>query len=360
MVHQRATSTPVGTDSGAYSWGSACGEAIVGSTVTFFEGDGSLGSDRPMPSLGSDTVLAVDIAADEEGNLGVVSAGTKQVRFVGNRTRLETETDDCSTVVDDDGVDHRVVLDDTPTAIATWRGRWFVQTREHAQIIEVAAGADPSAIELDRHALDNAGDALFHASWNGVACAGCHPEGGDDGQVWFFDAIGARRTQNLSGGVMHRAPFHWRGELPDLDALVNEVLVDRMQGTGIGGPTVPMLGKWLDALPAVPPSPTGTPEQIEHGKQLFHDPLVGCAGCHAGPYLTNRELRDVGTGKTMKVSSLVGVSARAPFFHDGCAATLEDRFDPSKASCNGGDQHGQTSQLGAEDIRDLIAYLETL
>ncbi|APR75814.1 Cytochrome c551 peroxidase [Minicystis rosea] len=361
MLHQRATATSVGTDTGAYGWGSNCGGGIVESTVTFFDGNGNLGSDLPMPELGFETVLAVDIAADDAGNLGVVSAGTAQVRFIGTRAQLESSatTDGCSVFFDDSGSE-TISLDVTPTAIATWRGRWFVQARERPEIIEVGARSVLSTIELDGPVLGNAGDVTFHASWNGVACAGCHPEGGDDGHVWFFDGIGARRTQNLTGGLMHRAPFHWRGELPDLDALVNEVLIERMQANLGAGPAISQLGRWLDALPANPPSPTGTPEQIEHGKQLFHDPLVGCAGCHAGPYLTTNERLDVGTGKTMKVSSLVGISARAPFFHDGCATTLEERFDASKASCNGGDQHGQTSQLGPADIHDLIAYLETL
>jgi hypothetical protein len=52
----------------------------------------------------------------------------------------------------------------------------------------------------------------------------------------------------------------------------------------------------------------------------------------------------------------VGVAARAPFMHDGCAATLTQRFDPS---C-GGSAHGNVSGLGAGDIADLVAYLETL
>src|SRR5262249_3463819 len=98
----------------------------------------------------------------------------------------------------------------------------------------------------------------------------------------------------------------------------------------------------------------------EHGKQLFQDPSVGCATCHSGPYLTNAQRIDVGTGTTFQVPSLAGISARAPFFHNGCAATLRDRFDPTKTTCNGGDLHGHTSQLAAQDVDDLIAYLDTL
>ena len=57
-----------------------------------------------------------------------------------------------------------------------------------------------------------------------------------------------------------------------------------------------------------------------------------------------------------KVPSLLGVAARAPFMHDGCAATLDDRF----GSCGGGDAHGKTSQLSAAQRADLVAFLESL
>jgi hypothetical protein len=43
--------------------------------------------------------------------------------------------------------------------------------------------------------------------------------------------------------------------------------------------------------------------------------------------------------------------------HDGCAKTLADRFKPA---CGGGDEHAHTSQLSAEELADLIAYLDTL
>jgi cytochrome c peroxidase len=65
---------------------------------------------------------------------------------------------------------------------------------------------------------------------------------------------------------------------------------------------------------------------------------------------------DVGTGKPYQVPSLRGLAARAPYMHDGCAATLHDRFGP----CGGGDRHGVTSALTTDQIDDLVAYLETL
>jgi len=74
--------------------------------------------------------------------------------------------------------------------------------------------------------------------------------------------------------------------------------------------------------------------------------------------LTNNNSVAVGTGEMFQVPSLRGVGWRAPYMHDGCAATLSDRF--TDATCGGGDQHGMTSQLSEADRADLIAYLQSL
>jgi hypothetical protein len=44
--------------------------------------------------------------------------------------------------------------------------------------------------------------------------------------------------------------------------------------------------------------------------------------------------------------------------HNGCAATLADRF--GNASCSGGDKHGLTSTLSAAQVGDLTTYLQSL
>jgi hypothetical protein len=85
---------------------------------------------------------------------------------------------------------------------------------------------------------------------------------------------------------------------------------------------------------------------------------VGCASCHLEPR-PNTSF-DVGTGRStpqaFQVPSLRGVAARLPLMHDGCAATLEARFDPA---C-GGTAHGGAGLLSAAEREDLIAYLESL
>ncbi len=62
----------------------------------------------------------------------------------------------------------------------------------------------------------------------------------------------------------------------------------------------------------------------------------------------------VGTGKAFQVPSLLGIGARAPYMHDGCAPTLKERFSAAKP-CGGGDMHGKTSQLTEAQIDDLVS-----
>ena len=72
---------------------------------------------------------------------------------------------------------------------------------------------------------------MFHVdAGGGVACASCHPEGGEDGRVWNFTCLGPRRSQSLRGGLSGTEPFHWDGDMPDFSTLVQTVFVGRMSG----------------------------------------------------------------------------------------------------------------------------------
>jgi cytochrome c peroxidase len=240
-----------------------------------------------------------------------------------------------------------------PTAVA-WdgNGRVVVQSREPAQI-QVIGGP---TVRLSDDSRADTGLALFHMNaQNSISCSSCHAEGGEDARVWQFAGIGARRTQSLAGGAMGRAPFHWDGELEDFSALVHEVFVSRMSGPRPNQAQIAHFADWLDTI-AAPATATVDADAAQRGLALFNDPGVGCADCHSGPDLTNNESHDVGTGQAFQVPSLVGIGARAPFLHDGCAPTLRDRF----GACGGGDLHGKTSHLSPAQIDDLVAYLESL
>jgi mono/diheme cytochrome c family protein len=203
------------------------------------------------------------------------------------------------------------------------------------------------------------GHEIFHlATTGGIACASCHPEGRDDGQVWNFVNFGPRRTQSLAGGIAGTEPFHWAGDMGNFDMLAFDVFLSRMSGPKIEVAHAASLKRWVDTIPRLEAPGNGDAEAVARGQALFNEPSVGCATCHSGSRLTNNQTMDVNTGAAgpFQVPSLLGVAWRAPYMHQGCAATLEDRFGP----CGGGDRHGQTSQLTVAQRSDLIAYLETL
>ena len=247
-----------------------------------------------------------------------------------------------------------------PVAVAfDGLGHVVVQSREPAVLMILGnAGTTNSEIVLSKVSKEDSGERVFHMGTNsGLACASCHPEGGDDGRVWKFEKLGARRTQSLRGGIVNSAPFHWDGDMKDLGTLMTEVFNGRMQGPRVDGPHLKALAHFMDKIKAVPTTPAVDSAAADRGRTLFNSSKVACATCHTGPALSNNATVDVGTGRAVQVPSLKGVGARAPFMHTGCAKTLMDRFDPS---CGGGDKHGVTSHLTQDQLQDLSAYMETL
>jgi mono/diheme cytochrome c family protein len=230
-------------------------------------------------------------------------------------------------------------------------GALFVQTREPATLWR----DDGRVLQLSSESHADVGHALFHADVNGLACASCHPEGGEDGRVWKFSPIGARRTPSLRGGIAGTEPFHWDGDLPTLSSLMSEVFVRRMAGPVLEPDQTDALYRWINAIPALP-AVVADVAAVARGRALFADANTGCSTCHAGALLTNNATVDVGTGQPLQVPSLRGVAWRAPYLHNGCAPTLLDRFGP----CGGGESHGHTAALTATERADLVSYLQSL
>lgn len=361
LTHQRSADSQVviSTPDGYGGGGDPCGDGtIVETTVTTIDGDGyATNNGTPTGTIIGATV-GVDVATDGNGNFAVASSGTDSV-FFASQAVLDQGPFGCG------GENQEAKTDGQPVAVAFWNNQWITQLREPAGIAIIPNGQTNvgTTITLPGETAADTGHFLFHHAASGtthLACASCHPEGHEDAHVWVFDTIGARRTQTVSGGVLDTLPLHWDGDMDDLGTIMHEVFVNRMGGSAQGPRHIAAFADWMQTIPARRASPTGTTTQIEHGKEIFSRADVACGDCHNGAHLTNNKNHDVGTGRALQVPTLIGIAARAPFMHDGCAQTLHDRFDPSKSACNGGDQHGQTSHLSATEIDDLVAYLETL
>jgi mono/diheme cytochrome c family protein len=240
-------------------------------------------------------------------------------------------------------------------------GRLLAQTREPAQLLVVqdVLEGTPVVVALPGESRADTGHDLFHRdAGGGIACASCHPEGGEDGRTWRFTDTGERRTQALHVGLRDTAPFHWAGDLPGVGDLMDEVFVGRMGGVREDAPRVTALSEWLFSIRAPASIRDASDEAAVRGQALFRSADVGCTSCHSGAKLTNNDSMAVDTvanGK-LQVPSLIAVGYRAPFMHNGCAATLADRFNPA---C-GGNAHGNTAGLSEAQRNDLVAYLESL
>lgn len=353
MVHQRAMTTTVVIEDDGYASG-GCDNSIVHGAVSALGDAVSQGIPGIPASAIPFSVLPVDLAVSAGGErFAVVAAGSGEVILTNPWLTTGGGIEGEGTCNDGE---QRVPVPGEPTAVAFAGERVVVQTREPASIV-VLGGA---TISLPGESRADSGHEMFHHNPGGIsslACASCHPEGNDDGRTWNFDPIGPRRTQSISGGILGTAPFHWDGDMSGLDAIMNEVFERRMGGIHQSPRRVRAFARWIDQLPALPASEVADAAAAARGEALFTDAAIGCAACHSGSARTNNQSANVGTGKAFQVPSLVGLAARAPFMHDGCAATLKDRFNPS---CGGGDQHGRTSQLTEAQLDDLVAYLEGL
>jgi DNA-binding beta-propeller fold protein YncE/mono/diheme cytochrome c family protein len=321
---------------------------VVRSVFTLLGPDGSVLVSREVGA-----VLPVDLAVSPDGKTVAVAASGNahspslstvlQFSVCGARDVLTTTLGDIATGAQ-------------PTAVAfDSSGDLLVQAREPAQLWILGSSGGRHSVTLSTTSRRDTGHDLFHVqAGQMIACASCHPEGRDDGHVWHLDGH-LRRTPSLSGTIAGTAPYHWPGDFKDMSTLLQNVYTVRMGGAELTSAQLGVIQSWVQGLPA-PPAPSWVDASAAgRGEAIFGRDAVACATCHSGPKLTNNQTMDVGTGTAYQVPPLVGVGWRAPLMHDGCAATMADRF----GSCST-PGHGDLSSLSSADISDLAAYLETL
>jgi DNA-binding beta-propeller fold protein YncE len=220
--------------------------------------------------------------------------------------------------------------------------------------------ADPLPPEV------SAGRILFHTerdrriSRDGRACAGCHPEGRDDGLVWKL-GVGPRQTPMLVGRL-DEGPFGWLGKNPTLEVNLSDT-IGRLGGTGLPKEKLAELVAFLHGGLRAPVrrTPVAEGESIARGRELFTSERVGCSGCHdLARGGSDRSPHDVAsrapadTFAAFRTPPLAFVAGTAPYFHDGRYPTLEALLDDNL------DRMGQTSKLSPADRAALLAFVRTL
>lgn len=259
------------------------------------------------------------------------------------------------------------------------------------------------APDTDRPELSR-GRRLYYAardniSSGGMGCAGCHPDGRDDGHVWHevitdeakhqgqFLASESladktkggklghpRQTPMLAGRVTTKGPFGWKAQNPTFSDRMAEGFarhrwwdseIDVKRFTVLERANV--LGVFLKEGLVPPPRETRELTASElNGKKIFEDARSQCVDCHTPTSgFTNRAIAAIslpyrGGGfeeekdNRFKTPSLLFVGGTAPYYHDGHSPTLKALIDQNA------DRMGRTSHLTDAERADLVAYLETL
>lgn len=349
MVHQRSSRGMLSTQPGGYGGGNCNG--VIEATATIFDPAAPIpGEGRPFPFAS----LPVDVAVSPiDDVVAVVMAGDFTVRTARIESLAARQEDPCG-FSSNETVEPADIELGRATAVAFTRDGFLAVQYDNGIAVRDATGWN-HVVQYSTTPQDPGRDRFHRATFSGLACASCHPEGRDDGLVWEFDTLGARRTQYISGNLRDRAPYHWGGDMDDLSELIHDVLINRMGSDPLTAGEERALQDFLFSLPP-PPAPTNLDRAaVDRGRVLFESSELGCVTCHSGALYTTNRQADVGTGGRFKVPSLVGVGWRAPYMHTGCAPTLRDRF----GTC-GGTAHGATNTLTEAQLGDLITFLESL
>ena len=198
------------------------------------------------------------------------------------------------------------------------------------------------------------------------SCSSCHPgEGRADGLNWDLlnDGIGnPKNTKNLLL-VFQTPPAMWLGVRETAETAVRAGL-KHILFTQQPEEVAAAIDAYLKSLKPVP-SPQlvhgRLSEAAERGKKVFA--RAGCAACHPPGLFTDLHQYDVGTRRAFDRPAdkfdtpiLIELWRTAPYLHDGSAATVRDVL----TTRNPQDRHGKTSDLTAQEVNDLCAYLLSL
>ncbi|HTJ80175.1 MAG TPA: hypothetical protein VL400_00590, partial [Polyangiaceae bacterium] len=236
-------------------------------------------------------------------------------------------------------------------------------------------------------------------SSGGMGCAGCHPDGRDDGHVWHEALMPmnrdefvflatknlasktnggklgfARQTPMLAGRVGSPGPYGWHAQSASLrDRLAEGFSLHRWFASGVD-PESWMVGVRANALTAFLQHGLVTPpalareltDEEKRGKEVFESEGTQCVTCHVpASGFTNRSappLRQLppppgfeeDPDDKFKTPSLLFVGGTPPYYHDGSVGSLRELVEKN------GDRMGKTTHLSATDKAALAAYLETL
>lgn len=213
------------------------------------------------------------------------------------------------------------------------------------------------------------GEMLFHDAnicfqhWQ--SCASCHPgEARVDGLNWDLINDGIGNPKNAKSMLLsHKTPPAMISGIRDSAEIAVRAGIKYILFAERPDEEAQAIDAYLQTLkPAISPHRVEgeLSEAAQRGQLVFEK--AGCSSCHSGPYYTDLQSYDVGTGTGMEkglrmdTPTLIESWRTGPYLHDGRAATMEEVF----TQYNPDDIHGATSQLSLEEIHDLVEFVLSL
>lgn len=352
LLHQRHRVAPLGIGAAAYAADpTACQSGPLHAALTYFAPGVGAVEQRPIAGV----VLPVDFAVADR-LIALAAPG----QWRNSSLRL----------IDLDAVHNGGCLRPEPldeghlqaTAVAVGdRALWY-QSRERAGLVPLDLSGDGHwfPIEIEGASVFDSGHDLFHVDpGGGIACAGCHPEGGSDGHTWSF-AHGRRHTQALWAPLAATLPLHWNGEFPTFAALIDDILVGRMGGAPPDPIIVERLADWLETVRPPIHGVRLARERVRRGAAIFE---VRCASCHVGPERTDNLSHALGGADAFQTPSLRVLWLRNRLFHHGCDGPLDApaAFAACARAAHGPDQ-GATWDFASDPaaLDALVEFLKSL
>jgi len=371
---------------------------VIGNSLTVFGDDIGAPVELPLDQIESFFSLPFGVAIAPDKSRAYISAsGTDEIAILDLRKLVAAaKSPEAANFANDLSASAKYVIARVPVGrnprsvvLSPDGARLYVANRldDTISVVDTARAAITATIPLGGPpglTAERRGERLFYSSkfaWNGqFGCANCHIDSTFDGLQWDLepdgfgiDIVDNRQLEDIGG----TAPYKWNGGNPDLPTECGprtERFFFRSQG--FRGQDLQDLAQYVTSIPLRPnryrlPDGELTPAQ-ERGKAIFErtrkkdgspiPELNQCFVCHSGPYYTNLQLEDVGTGKPtnrspkIDVPQLTNVVYSAPYLHDGSARTLEEIW----TVFNPDDKHGVSNDLTKDELNDLIEYLKTL
>lgn len=269
----------------------------------------------------------------------------------------------------------RISVGRRPTALAVSRdeSRLFVTNTSDdsisvidlpsARVIStISLGPRPDLSERDR------GEQLFYDARLSVegwySCNSCHPNGhttGGRNDNFSDGSFGTPKQIPSLLGVEETRPWGWNGQMQTHEMQVHQSILGTMRGpaSAASPDNVNAIAAFIRSLPAAPSLAAARGElddpAVSRGRAIFAE--LRCGRCHQVPEFTSERTYDVGLSDEAGVSSfnppsLLGVSQRDAFLHDGRARTLDEVLTKY--------HHPGGKGSEGKSVDDLVAFLQSL